>query len=88
MKLRLSALEEKVAKDGAILTESQLVALERAQLEKEPHGEIQTAPPGYLGSKDPFYVGRLKGVGAVLSRPLLIRTLSTLFASCILCARP
>lgn len=65
MKLRLKALEEKVAKEGLILTESQLVALERAQLEKEAHGEIETEHPGYLGSQDTFYVGTLKGVGRI-----------------------
>lgn len=65
MKLRLKALEEKVAKEGVVLTESQLVALERAQLEKEAHGEIETEHPGYLGSQDTFYVGTLKGVGRI-----------------------
>lgn len=65
MKLRLKSLEEKVAKDGLVLTESQLVALERAQLEKEAHGEIETEHPGYLGSQDTFYVGTLKGVGRI-----------------------
>ncbi|WP_133154310.1 helix-turn-helix domain-containing protein, partial [Vibrio lentus] len=28
-------------------------------------GEIETAHPGYLGSKDTFYVGNLKGVGRI-----------------------
>lgn len=65
MKLRLAALEAKVAKEGVVLTESQLVALERAQLEKEAHGEIETEHPGYLGSQDTFYVGTLKGVGRI-----------------------
>lgn len=65
MKLRLAALEAKVAKEGVVLTESQLVALEKAQLEKEAHGEIETEHPGYLGSQDTFYVGTLKGVGRI-----------------------
>jgi hypothetical protein len=65
MKLRLKALEEKIAKEGLVLTESQLVALEKAQLEKEAHGEIETEHPGYLGSQDTFYVGTLKGVGRI-----------------------
>ena len=38
MKLRLKALEEKVAKEGVILTESQLAAPGRANDEKEAHG--------------------------------------------------
>lgn len=65
MKKRLIALEDKVAKDGFILTERQLQALENARLEKEAHGEIETEHPGYLGSQDSFYVGTLKGIGRI-----------------------
>ena len=64
-KQRLKALEEKVAKDGIILTESQVRALERKKLDDEVSGEIDTAHPGYLGSQDTFYVGTFKGVGRV-----------------------
>lgn len=63
MKKRLKALEEKVAKEGIVLTESQLKVMEQKKLEKEAHGEIETEHPGYLGSQDTFYVGTLKGVG-------------------------
>lgn len=65
MKLRLKRLEEKVAKEGIVLTESQLAALEKKKTEAEAHGEIETAHPGYLGSQDTFFVGTLKGVGRV-----------------------
>lgn len=65
MQKRLRALEERVAKEGVILTESQIVAMERRQREKEAHGEIETMHPGYLGSQDTYYVGFIKGVGKI-----------------------
>lgn len=65
MKKRLKALEEKVAREGTVLTESQLKAMEKREAEKEAHGEIETAHPGYLGSQDTFYVGNIKGVGRI-----------------------
>lgn len=60
-KKRLKALEEKVARDGIELTDSQIAALERKASDDEACGEIETAHPGYLGSQDTFYVGNLKG---------------------------
>lgn len=65
MNKRLLAIEQKVAKENIILTESQLQALENKKLEKEAFGEIETEHPGYLGSQDTFYVGTLKGVGRI-----------------------
>lgn len=65
MKKRLKALEEKVAKEGIVLTESQMKVMEQKKLEKEAYGEIETLHPGYLGSQDTFYVGTLKGVGRI-----------------------
>lgn len=70
-KKRLKALEAKVAQEGHILTEAQVVALEKAKLEKEAHGEIETEHPGYLGSQDTFYVGNMKGVGKIYQQTFI-----------------
>jgi transposase InsO family protein len=68
---RLKALEAKVAQDGLILTEGQIIALEKARDEKEAHGEIETEHPGYLGAQDTFYVGTLKGVGRIYQQTFI-----------------
>lgn len=70
-KKRLKALEAKSAQDGLVLTEAQLVALEKSKREKEACGEIETEHPGYLGSQDTFYVGCLKGVGRVYQQTFI-----------------
>jgi transposase InsO family protein len=70
-KKRLKALEAKAAEENLILTEPQLAALERAKLEKEAHGEIETEHPGYLGAQDTFYVGTLKGVGRIYQQTFI-----------------
>jgi transposase InsO family protein len=63
---RLKALEaHQAANDGLVLTEAQVIALEKKKWDDEACGEIDTAHPGYLGSQDTFYVGTLKGVGRV-----------------------
>ena len=64
-KLRLKALEAKVASEGIVLTEAQVVALEKSRDEAISCGEIETFHPGFLGSQDTFYVGNLKGVGRI-----------------------
>jgi transposase InsO family protein len=64
-KQRLSALEKHVAQTGAVLSEAQVVALEKKRDDDIACGEIETAHPGYLGAQDTFYVGTMKGVGRI-----------------------
>jgi transposase InsO family protein len=68
---RLKALEAKVAQDGIILSEAQLIALERKKEQREAHGEIETEHPGYLGSQDTYYVGNIKGVGRIYQQTFI-----------------
>jgi transposase InsO family protein len=69
---RLKALDARLAQQpGAVLTESQVRAMEKAKQEKEAHGEIETAHPGYLGAQDTYYVGTLKSVGRIYQQTFI-----------------
>lgn len=70
-KKRLKALETMVAQDGLILTEAQIVALERKKEEDQAKGEIETHHPGYLGAQDTYYVGTIKGVGRIYQQTFI-----------------
>lgn len=70
-KKRLSALETIVAAEGIILTEAQVVALERKRDDQEAIGEIETAHPGYLVAQDTYYVGNIKGVGRIYQQTVI-----------------
>lgn len=70
-KKRLKALEAKSGTEGLVLTEAQVVALERAKEEKTAHGEIETHHPGYLGAQDTYYVGTIKGVDRIYQQTFI-----------------
>jgi hypothetical protein len=66
---RPKTLEAKLTHEpGHVLTESQVRAMEKAKQEKEAHGEIETAHPGYLGAQDTYYVGTIKSIGRIYQR--------------------
>lgn len=71
-KKRLQALEKQLAANQSmVLTETQIAALEKSKQEKEAHGEIETAHPGYLGAQDTYYVGTIKGVGRIYQQTFI-----------------
>ena len=69
---RLKALEAKLLQTpGQVLTEAQVQAMEKAKQEKEAHGEIETAHPGYLGAQETYYVGTIKSLGRIYQQTFI-----------------
>lgn len=68
---RLTALETLMAAEGIVLTEAQVIAMERKKDKLEAIGEIETEHPGYLGAQDTYYVGNIKGVGRIYQQTFI-----------------
>lgn len=80
-KKRLKRLEEIAAKEGTVLTEAQVQALEKARTNRQSDpDEIETHHPGYLISQDTMYVGYIKGVGRIYQQTVLDTHSSVAFA--------
>lgn len=80
-KKRLKRIEEIAAKEGTVLTEAQVQALERARQTRESDPEeIETHHPGYLIAQDTMYVGYIKGVGRIYQQTVVDTYSSAAFA--------
>lgn len=84
---RLRTLEAQGARESHMLTEAQLAAFEKAQGEKEAHGEFESEGPGYGGAQDTFFVGTLKVEAGLTCRPSSIPPLRWPLPSCTIARR-
>ncbi len=66
--------------EGLILTEAQIIALEKAKTKKEAHGVFKSECPGYCGANDTFYVGNMKGVSGIYQQTFIDTYSKVVFA--------
>jgi hypothetical protein len=73
MNKRFKALELKSAQEGLMLTQTQVIALEKPK-DREGASGMRGKHPGYCGDQDTFYVGKSErgrtGLSADSSSPL------------------
>ena len=80
-KKRLKRIEEIAAREGTVLTEGQVQALEKARQTRESDpDELETHHPGYLIAQDTMYVGYIKGVGRIYQQTVVDTHSSVAFA--------
>jgi hypothetical protein len=86
MKKRLNALETKSAQDGLVLSEAQLVALERSDRGGGPW-RVRERASALLRRPGQFYIDILMGSGGSISKPSLIPTPRSLALSSMIAKR-
>lgn len=68
---RLAALKAKVAEEGLILAEAQVIAMERKREKREAFGKIETGASSLSPSPGHPYVGNINGLGRIYQQSFI-----------------